>query len=131
MPSKKQVVFSILLIEDDPFLGSLLVESFKRNNFQIEWAESGKVGFEKLKILKPRIILLDVLLPDMNGFEILAKLKARDDLKAIPVIILSNLGQDNEIARGKSLGAVDYLIKAHNTLDEIIDKVKQVVSLYK
>ena len=84
-------------------------------------------AFEKLKEAKPDLILLDLILPGMHGFQILQQLKKDSKTKPIPVIILTNLGQRDEVEQGINLGAEDFLIKAHHTIEEIIDKVREVL----
>ena len=77
---------------------------------------------------KPHLILLDLILPGMDGFEVLRDIHGNENSKKIPVIILSNLGQKDDIEKGMRFGAIDYLVKAHNTPGEIVDKVKEVLA---
>lgn len=114
----------LLLIEDDYFLAELLVDALKKERFDVELAENAQKGMQVLEKKTPDLILLDILLPDMNGFELLEQLKHNSAHSSIPVIILSNLGQEREIDRGLKLGAVDYLVKANHTLEEIVSRVK-------
>ena len=118
----------ILLIEDDPFLLSMYTTKFELENFQVEAAEDGEKGLELALETNPDIILLDILMPKMNGFEVLEKLKIDAKTKDVPVILLTNLNQKDEIERGMSLGADDYLIKAHFMPTEVVDKIKKVIS---
>ena len=101
---------------------------FELENFQVDAAEDGEKGFELAMKTDPDIILLDILMPKMNGFEVLEKLKANEETKNVPVILLTNLNQKDEIERGMSLGADDYLIKAHFMPTEVVDKIKKVIS---
>ncbi len=123
---------NILIIEDDEFLIELLSKKFSSEGFNVIEAMNGKEGMEKIKEAKPDLVLLDILLPDMNGididgFRVLSKIKEDSTTSSIPVIILSNLGQKEDVERGLKLGAVDYLIKSQFTSDEIIKKVKKIL----
>jgi len=119
---------TILIIEDDKFLRDLIAQKLLREGFGIAEAVDGEKGLKKVKEVKPDLILLDLILPGMDGFEVLAKIKEEPVLAEIPVIILSNLGQKDDIERGLKLGAIDYLIKAHFTPGEIIEKIKKALS---
>ncbi len=118
----------ILLIEDDPFLSSMYSTKFEMENFYVSSAEDGEKGLKLALNEKPDIILLDILMPKMNGFEVLEKLKANEETNKIPVILLTNLNQKDEIERGMSLGANDYLIKAHFMPSEVVDKIKKIIN---
>jgi len=91
-------------------------------------AIDGEEGLKRIREDKPDLILLDLILPGVDGFEVLSKLKEDPTLASIPVIILSNLGQREDIEKGLKLGAIDYLVKAHFTPNEIVDKVKAGLS---
>jgi len=114
----------ILIIEDDVFLGDLISKKLKQEGFEVIHATDGQQGIEKAKETNPDLILLDLILPEMDGFEALKTLKSTVETDSIPVIILSNLGQKEDVERGFDLGADDYLIKAHFTPDEIIKRVR-------
>ncbi len=115
----------ILLVEDDKFLRSLLLRKLENFGFKVETAITGEDALKKAKEVIPQVILLDLVLPGIDGFEVLKGIKEDDKLKQIPVIVLSNLGQREEVEKGLRLGAEDYMIKAHFTPDEIINKVKK------
>ena len=117
----------ILIIEDDKFLRELITRKLKQENFETTEAVDGEEGLKKIKEIKPDLILLDLILPGIDGFEVLAKMKEESPGGVIPTIILSNLGQREDMEKGLKLGAVDYLIKAHFTPNEIIAKVKQAL----
>ena len=125
---------TLLLVEDDQFLRELLynaiVKAMGQDKVTVEAAATGQEAVEKLTALKDKLnlILLDIVLPDKNGFEILEFLKQDQTLQAIPVIVLSNLGQPEEIAKAKALGARDFMIKAQSDTDEIMAKVKAYLS---
>ena len=114
----------ILIIEDDRFLRELITRKLSDEGFVVIEAVDGEEGIKKVKEKKPDLILLDLILPSIDGFEVLSQIKKEESLKSIPVIILSNLGQKEEVEKGLKLGAIDYLIKAHFTPGEIIEKIK-------
>jgi len=118
----------ILVVEDDRFLRELIVKKLNQEGFATETAVDGEEGLSKIKEIKPDLVLLDLILPTIDGFEVLRKLKEEDLVPSLPVIILSNLGQREDIERGLSLGATDYLVKAHFTPDEIIQKIKSILT---
>lgn len=118
---------SILIIEDDKFLRELIAKKLAKEGFKIFEAVDGEEGIRKVKEEKPNLVLLDLILPGIDGFEVLSRMKEDPTLLAVPVIILSNLGQKDDVERGLKLGAVDYLVKAHFTPGEIVEKVKAVL----
>lgn len=131
MPSKKNDFskVNILLVEDDVFLGNIYKTKFTMEGFNISLAENGEQGLKEALKKKPDLILLDILLPKMDGFTVLNKLKADDTVKNIPVILLTNLGQKDDVEKGLDMGAVDYLIKAHFKPSEVVEKVRQVLKI--
>ena len=118
---------NILIIEDDKFLRELIARKLISEKFEVTSAIDGETGLKKAKQAKPDLILLDLILPGIDGFEVLAKLKADKDLSDAPVIILSNLGQQEDVDKGLEIGAIDYLIKAHFTPNEIVDKIRKAL----
>lgn len=117
----------ILIVEDDKFLRELMAQKLVREGYEILESVDGEDGLKKVKNEKPDLVLLDLILPSMDGFEVLTRIKEEVTDGAPPVIILSNLGQKEDVEKGLKLGAVDYLIKAHFTPGEIIEKVKNVL----
>ncbi len=119
----------IFLVEDDPFLSSILQLKLEKENFQLIRAVDGEEALKFLinQGLKPDLILLDLILPKKNGFEVLETIRQDPLLEKIPVIIVSNLGQPSDIDRGKSLGVIDYFVKARLSIDELVNKVKSEV----
>lgn len=117
----------ILIVEDDKFLRELMAQKLIREGFKISEAVDGEEGLKKIKEEKPGLILLDLILPGIDGFEVLSKMKEDPESSQTPVIILSNLGQREDVERGLKLGATDYLIKAHFTPGEIIEKIKNII----
>ena len=116
----------ILIIEDDQSLVKLLSESIDSEKFDVKIAPEVEEGIDKAILDQPDVIVLDILLPGKSGFDCLKKLKERKETKNIPVIILSNLGQEEEIEEGLKLGAVDYLVKADLAIDKVIEKIIKV-----
>lgn len=114
----------ILIVEDDKFLRELIARKLIKEDFEVSEAVDGEEGIKKIIEEKPDLILLDLILPGIDGFEVLARMKKESALSSIPVIILSNLGQKDDVEKGLKMGAVDYLIKAHFTPGEIIEKIK-------
>ena len=118
---------TILIIEDDKFLRDLITKKLIKEGFNISEAIDGEEGLRKIKEKKPDLVLLDLILPGIDGFDILSKMKSDPESSSIPVVILSNLGQREEVEKGLKLGAIDYLIKAYFTPGEIIEKVKNAL----
>ena len=117
----------ILVVEDDQFLRDLLVKKLEKEGYLVVMAIDGQEAVTKFTEEKPKIVLLDIILPVIDGFEVLKKIRGHEDKKLAqtPIILLSNLGKESDIEKGKSLGANDYLIKAAFTTDEIIDKIRK------
>lgn len=118
----------ILIIEDDDFLRSLTVTKLEKEGFSVEIAEDGEEGLEKIKTLQPKLILLDLMLPKIDGFGIMQQLKDENMLDGGKIIIFSNLGSEEDIRRGKEFGVEDYLVKSAFTLDELVEKIKTSLS---
>jgi len=116
---------SILLIDDDDFLINIYKTKFEMEKFKVYTASDGEEGFLMAQRKNPDIILLDVLMPKMDGFTVLDKLKSLEKTKKIPVILHTNLGQKEDVEKGLAKGAVDYVIKSHFKPSEIVDKVKK------
>ncbi len=123
----QNIMQKILIIEDDKFLRELIVQKLIKEGYDIAEAIDGEEGIKKVKSEQPDLVLLDLILPGIDGFEVLSKMKEDSGLVSIPVIILSNLGQKEDVEKGLKLGAIDYLIKAHFTPGEIIEKIRAVL----
>ncbi|MDD3488149.1 MAG: response regulator [Candidatus Pacebacteria bacterium] len=119
----------ILLIEDDPFLSSVLRLKLEKESFKVIRAADGEEALHFLteQGIKPDLILLDLILPKKNGFEVLETIRQDPLLEKLPVIIISNLGQPSDIERGKALGIIDYFVKARLSVEELVNKVKQEI----
>lgn len=117
----------VLVIEDDKFLRELLVRKLASEGFDVQNAIDAQAAFTILAERKPNIILLDLILPGVSGFEILEKMQADSKIADVPVVILSNLGQKEDLDKAIALGAKDFMVKANFTLDEIVTKVRSIV----
>ncbi len=117
----------ILIIEDDEFLRSLTAKRLEQDGYVVATAADGESALPKAKESAPALILLDLLLPGLSGFEVLEQIKAEGSLKDLPVIVFSNLGQKEDIEKAKKLGATDFLIKANFTLDDVAEKIKTLL----
>lgn len=115
----------VLVVEDEEFLVRALTDNLIAENCTVAVAMDGEAVFERLKEKKPALILLDLLLPKKNGFDVLRDLKAHPEFKLIPVVVLSNLGEDVEIKRALELGANDYFVKSQHPIQEVIEKVQE------
>ncbi|MDD5221045.1 MAG: response regulator [Candidatus Paceibacterota bacterium] len=118
----------ILIVEDDKFLRELISRKLVKEGYDIAEAVDGEEGIKKSEEFMPELILLDLILPGIDGFGTLEKIKDNSKTMNIPVVILSNLGQKDEVERGLKLGAIDFLIKAHFTPEEIVEKIRLVLS---
>lgn len=119
----------ILLVEDDAFLASVYATKFELEGFSVILAEDGEQGLKAAERQLPNLILLDILMPKMDGFEMLHRLRLDPKLMHIPVVMLTNLGQKEDVERAFQEGATDYLIKAHFVPGEAVKKVKKILHL--
>ncbi|HLC63792.1 MAG TPA: response regulator [Patescibacteria group bacterium] len=120
----------ILIVEDDSFLLQMYSTKLSLEGFKIVAAADGEKALRAVKKDRPDLILLDLMLPKKDGFEVLAELKKDPETKDIPVVVLTNLGQKADVDRCSKLGAVDYLIKAHFVPSEVIAKIKRILENY-
>lgn len=118
----------IVLVEDDEILSKVLYEELKDAGFDVQQAFDGDAGLKLVQSAKPELVLLDLVMPKKHGFDVLAELKKSLATKEIPVIILTMLGQDEEIKKGLKLGAEDYIVKSQHAVAEIVEKVKNFLS---
>lgn len=119
----------ILIVEDDAFLIGIYATKLELEGFKVIQARDGEAGLVAAQKELPDIILLDILMPKLDGFQVLEALKKDAKTRHIPVVLLSNLGQKEDVERGKSLGAEDYLIKAHFVPSETVQKIKKILKL--
>lgn len=118
----------ILVVEDEDFLSQVLKDNLSLEGYKVETAVDGEDALEKIQESKPSLILLDLLLPKIDGFQVLEELKSSPDFKLIPVIVLSNLGADTDIKRALSLGADDYFVKSQHPIAEVVERVRKYAS---
>lgn len=118
----------ILIVEDDKFLRDLIERKLAQTSYQVITATDGEEGLKMIQEQKPALVLLDILLPSMSGWEVLEKMKTNSEMSKIPVLILSNLGEKEDVEKGLKMGADDYIIKAHFTPNEIIEKVEKCLN---
>lgn len=118
----------ILLVEDDPLLIDIYTTKFKEVGFEVEVVDDGEKACNSIESQKPDLILLDIVLPHVDGWEILQKLQETEATRQVPVFILSNLGQKEEIEKGLHMGAAKYLIKAHYTPSEVVEEIEKYLT---
>jgi DNA-binding response OmpR family regulator len=119
---------TVLLIEDDPFLIDIYGSKFKESGFNVEIISDGSVKLENIKSIKPDIILLDLVLPHHQGWEVLKTIREDESLKSVPVVIFSNLSQKADVEKGMALGATRYLVKAQYTPSEVVAEVNKILN---
>ncbi|MBP9868993.1 response regulator [Patescibacteria group bacterium] len=117
----------VLLVEDDGFLASIYAQKLEVEGYDVSFATNGEDGLKLAQKDHPDLILMDILMPKMDGFEMLERLKADDTTKAIPVLVLSNLGQKEDVERCIKLGAAGYVIKAHSLPHETVKRIKEIL----
>jgi len=122
---------TILLVEDDPFLIDIYTTKLKESGFSVEVAEGGEEGLRKLKEKNFDLLVLDIVLPRIDGWKVLEEIQnskfKNQSLKNLKIIVLSNLGQKEEVEKGLKLGATKYLIKAHYTPSEVVEEIKEIL----
>jgi DNA-binding response OmpR family regulator len=118
---------TILIIEDDDFLLEMYKSKLELEGYNVLMAQDGENGYEMIRKNNPDVVLLDAVLPKMNGFKVLEKIKQSKMFKHVPIILLTNLSQKEDVKKGLDLGAEDYLIKAHYMPSEVIEKIKKVL----
>ena len=128
MPKSKT---KILIVEDEEFLLDLYEKKLEEVGFEVVKAGNGREGLSLTQLELPDLILLDILMPQTDGYEMLKKVKAGSKIKNIPVVIFSNLSQREEIEKGLKLGAKDYIIKTSVTPSEMVSKVKEYLKASK
>lgn len=127
MSPRKPAKPTIVLVEDDAFVAGMYVTKLLMGDYHVKLATDGQMGLTMIKEEKPDLVLLDLRLPKLSGWDILRKIKADPKTKNIPVMILTNVGQDADIEFGRTMGAVDYVIKAHHFPSEVMKKIDRYV----
>lgn len=124
MSEKKQ---KILLVEDDSMIVEMYRLRFEEEGFEVTVTEKGSEAIELAGSLKPDIILLDIILPEVDGFNILQALKSEAKTKSVPILLLTNLAQESDRERAMNLGANDYFVKSQHTPSDVLQKVKEII----
>ncbi|MBI5765709.1 response regulator [Candidatus Falkowbacteria bacterium] len=125
MPEEK---IKVLLVEDDSMIVKMYKMRFEEEGYAVLVTDKGSEAIEIVEKEKPDIILLDVILPEVDGFTVLQRLKNDTKTKEIPILLLTNLGQESDKEKGLQMGAADYFIKAQHTPVEIIQKIKELIN---
>lgn len=120
----------LLIIEDDPLMVRMYQKIFKFEGFDVETAFDGEEGIEKVRKVKPTVVLLDIMMPKMNGLEVLDKIKSDPEIKKIPVIMLTNLAGQQDAEAALEKGAVKYIIKSEHDPKDIVRMVKEIMAGY-
>ncbi len=119
----------LLIIEDDVFIRDIYQIKFEQEGFEVVMAENGVVALEKMETFLPDAILLDIIMPYMDGMEVLQKIKNNQNLKDIPIIMLTNISEKEKVEKAVEEGANDYLIKSHFTPSEVVAKVRTLLKM--
>ena len=117
----------ILIIEDDPTISQMYRMKFETDGFDVKMASNGKIGVDLVKSFKPDIVLLDIKMPEMNGAEALDKIRKTDEGKTVPVVVLTNLGEEEAPQEMRSLGIHSYIVKANYTPRQVVAHIKSVI----
>lgn len=115
----------VLVVEDEDFLVRALKDNLTSEGYSVSVAMDGEAALVEIAKKKPSIVLLDILLPKKNGFDVLRDIRSNPEWQLIPVVMLSNLGEDSEIKRALELGANDYFVKSQHPIQEVMDKVRE------
>lgn len=118
----------VLIVEDDPLMSRMYEKIFTLEKFEVEVAHDGEEGIEKAKLSKPTIILLDVMMPKINGFQVLDKLKLDPETKAIPVVMLTNLASEKDAENAMMKGAVKYIVKSQYEPNQVTQMVQEIIA---
>lgn len=119
----------ILIVEDDPFLLKMYHKKFQVEGFEVEIAEDGIAGLAKMKSFAPNLVLMDIMMPKLNGLEALEKAKADPAIAKIPVLVLTNLSTSTDAEAAVKKGAIGFLIKSDVTPSQVISKAKQILNI--
>lgn len=124
MAGKKK---KILVVEDDFFLIKVFQTKLSKSGYEVQIAADGVIAFEVLKTFTPDLIMLDLVMPRKDGFEVLEDLNKDPKLKKIPVVVLTNLGQESDIERVKKYGVKDYLVKSDISIDKVVEMAQKLL----
>jgi DNA-binding response OmpR family regulator len=119
---------TVLILEDEVFLNQILASRLKEAGLRVVQAYNGEEGLNLMRENQPDLVLVDIILPGkLNGFEVLEKMQTDPLLQSLPVVVISNLGQETDIQRGKQLGVIDYFVKAQTSIDNLVKKIKEIL----
>jgi len=118
---------SVLIVEDDRFLSSLIRARLEKEGYAITQAFDGEEALDILKQAQPNLVVLDLIMPRVSGFEVLEAISVNPLVNQIPVIILSNLAQESDVLKAKQLGATEYFVKIKVSIDDLVNKIKSVL----
>lgn len=121
---------SILIVEDDPLMNRMYQKIFKFEKYDVESATDGEAGLEKARKNNPMLILLDIMMPKMNGLQVLEKLKSDPETKKIPVVMLTNLAGEKDAEKALMKGAVKYIVKSEHDPKQVVTMVKQIIAAH-
>ena len=117
----------ILLVEDDKFIIDIYTQKFQEAGFSVEVAEDGEEALKKVKSTKPDLLILDIVLPNIDGWEIIKQVKKNPEFKDLKIVALTNLKQEEDMKKGKALGIAGYFIKAHFSPSQIVEEIKKII----
>jgi CheY-like chemotaxis protein len=120
----------LLIVEDDPLMSRMYQKIFTFEKYEVATAANGEEGLDKVRELKPTVVLLDVMMPKMNGLQVLEKIKSDPDIKHIPVIMLTNLAGEKDAESALMKGAVKYIVKSEHDPKQIVDMVKEIIAAH-
>jgi CheY-like chemotaxis protein len=120
------MAIKLVIADDETFIRQAYKESLTREGYDVIVAENGEEAYEKILSEKPDLIILDLIMPKMNGFEVLKKIKSDPGIQSIPVAVLSNLSQPSDEEEAKKLGAVDFIVKSDISLEELMARIKRM-----
>lgn len=119
---------SILIVEDDEFISDVYMKKLALEGFEMDLAKDGEEALRKIRDRKPDIVLLDIMIPLKDGFQVLTELRADAALSDIRVVVMSNLSQGKDIARAKELGALDYIVKSNVSLPDMVQRIRKALT---
>lgn len=129
MTSTEEKKPTVFIIEDDPFVLRIYQRKLGNSGINVQLATNGVEGFERMKEAPPNLILMDLVMPQKDGFELIEDIKRTPSLQHIPIIVLSNLSQEKDIDRVKGMGVEEYFVKAHTSIHAVVDRVNQLLGI--
>lgn len=118
----------VLVIEDDRFLSSLIKARLEKEGFSVAQALDGEEALTLLRQMRPSLIVLDLIMPKVSGFEVLESISLDPLLSRIPVFVVTNLAQESDVEKAKRLGATQYFVKVNISIDDLVNKIKSVIA---